>query len=212
MTHESPAQTAHVTDSDFASIPARAYDWMRNVSIIILGSAFVAVCAHITLPVDYTPVQLTLQDFAVMALGLMLTPRLAAATMIAYLAEGAIGLPVFALGPTEVAGLPHILGPTGGYLMAYPAVVLVISYLWRTAERSFMGALVSTGAGNMILFTLGGAWLGLLTHVSPQAVLAEAVIPYLPGSAILIVLATVAGYEWYRMSPAPKRALPTIYR
>jgi biotin transport system substrate-specific component len=185
---------------------------MRNVSIIILGSAFVAVCAHITLPVDYTPVQLTLQDFAVMALGLMLTPRLAAATMIAYLAEGAIGLPVFALGPTEVAGLPHILGPTGGYLMAYPAVVLVISYLWRTAERSFMGALVSTGAGNMILFTLGGAWLGLLTHVSPQAVLAEAVIPYLPGSAILIVLATVAGYEWYRMSPAPKRALPTIYR
>jgi biotin transport system substrate-specific component len=213
MNHQSPAPVAYSSQPVFAADSGQSLVWMRNVMIILCGSLLVGLCAHVALPLAITPVPLTLQDFAVMALGLALAPRLAAATMIAYLAEGAMGFPVFAPGPMgSPTGLTHILGPTGGYLMAYPFVVLVISYLWRSGERSFLGALVSATAGNMILLTLGGAWLAFLTHASPQAVLAEAVMPFVPGDAIKVVLAAFAGYEWYKMRPAPKqRDLPTVY-
>lgn len=210
MTNESPTQAAQASHAAFAPAAAQDIAWMRNLLVIFCGSLFVAVCAHITLPLDFTPVPLTLQDFAVMALGLFLTPRLAMYTMLVYLAEGAAGLPVFAPGPMGMTGLAHILGPTGGYLMAYPTVAAVTSYLWRTSERSYLGALVSAGAGNMILLTLGGAWLGLLTHISPQAVMSEAVMPFVPGDAIKILLAAFVGSEWYRMGPAPRRPIQTV--
>lgn len=210
MNHQS-ARVAYASRSAFAAESGQSLIWMRNVVIILSGSLLVGLCAHVTLPLTFTPVPLTLQDFAVMALGLVLAPRLAAATMIAYLAEGAMGFPVFAPGPMGATGLAHLLGPTGGFLMAYPFVVMVISYLWRTGERSFLGALVSATAGNMVLLTLGGAWLGFLTHISPQAVLAEAVMPFVPGDAIKVVLAAFAGFEWYKIRPARRRGLATVY-
>lgn len=212
MNHQSPAPVAYTSQSAFEAVSNQSLVWMRNLMIILCGSVVVGLCAHVTIPLTFTPVPLTLQDFAVMALGLVLAPRLAAATMIVYLAEGAMGFPVFAPGPMgSPTGLTHILGPTGGYLMTYPFVVLVVSFLWRSGERSMLGALVSATAGNMILLTLGGAWLGFLTHASPQAVLAEAVMPFVPGDAIKIILAAFVGYEWYKMRPAPKRDLPTVY-
>ena len=73
--------------------------WMRTGGIVLTGSAFVAVCAHIALPLFFTPVPLSMAPFAVLLLGLALSPRLAAATLAAYLVEGALGLPVFAPGP-----------------------------------------------------------------------------------------------------------------
>lgn len=212
MTNESPthAATASQSVSVIEAASLQVIAWMRTLFVVLCGSLFVAICAHITLPLDFTPIPLSLQDFAVMAIGLFLTPRLAMFTMLAYLVEGAAGLPVFAPGPMELAGIAHIFGPTGGYLMAYPTVAAVTSYLWRTGERSFLGALVSAGAGNLILLTLGGAWLGLMTHISPQAVLAEAVMPFVPGDVIKVVFAAFVGHEWYRMGPAPRRPIQTI--
>ena len=210
MTNQFPTRAAQVSQAGYDPASAQAYAWMGNLFVMISGSLFVAVCAHITLPLSISPVPLTLQDFAVMALGLLIGPRLAMFTMLAYLAEGAAGLPVFAPGPMGLTGVAHLLGPTGGYLMAYPTVAVVTSYLWRTGERTYLGALVCAGAGNLILLTLGGLWLGLNTHVSAQAVLAEGVIPFLPGDAIKIFMAAFVGYEWYRMRPAPRRPLPIV--
>jgi biotin transport system substrate-specific component len=210
MTYESPTRAAHA-NSTLEPASAQALTWLRNIFIIICGSLFVAVCAHITLPLDFTPVPLTLQDFAVMVLGLLLGPRLAMFTMLAYLAEGAAGLPVFAPDPTVLSGVAHILGPTGGYLMAYPTVAVVTSYLWRNGERNYLGALVSAGAGNLILLTLGCIWLGLNTHVSVDAVITDGVMPFLPGDAVKLVLAAFVGYEWSRMRPAPQKPLPIVH-
>jgi biotin transport system substrate-specific component len=77
---------------------ARPAPGLRAAGIVLAGSVFVAVCAHIALPLYFTPVPLTLQPFAVLVLGLVLSPGLAAATLATYLAEGAAGLPVFAPG------------------------------------------------------------------------------------------------------------------
>ena len=75
-----------------------ASPWLRSTLIVLSGSALVAVCSHVALPLWFTPVPLTLQPFAVLLLGLVLAPRLAATTLFAYLTEGAVGLPVFAPG------------------------------------------------------------------------------------------------------------------
>jgi biotin transport system substrate-specific component len=210
MSNEFPSR-AHVASATLDPSAVQILNGLRNVFIIVCGSLIVAICAHITVPLTITPVPITLQDFAVLALGLLVGPRLVMFTMLAYLAEGAAGLPVFAPAPLGLTGVAHILGPTGGYLMAYPTVAVVTSYLWRSGERSYAGALVSAGAGSAVLLALGGLWLGLNTHVSAQAVLAEGVVPFLPGSVLKVFLAAFVGYEWYRMCPAPRRPLPTIH-
>ncbi len=184
--------------------------WLRNVGIALAGSALVAVCAHVTLPLSFTPVPLTLQPFAVLLLGLVLSRRLAAATLVAYLFEGAAGLPVFTPGMISPSGLAHLLGPTGGYLIAYPFAVYVIAGLWRTSTRTLYWALISAAAGDLIILAAGSVWLSLLTHASVSAVLTQAVIPFLPGDAVKVAVAAALGFEWYRIRPARRPANPTL--
>lgn len=183
---------------------------LRTVEVIAAGSALVALCSHIALPLAFTPVPLTLQPFAVLLLGLLLTPRLAAATLGAYLLEGAAGLPVFAPGLVFGAGMGHLLGPTGGYLMAYPAAAAFIGYLWRRSGRGFSSALGSAAAGNLVILLCGFAWLAVWTHAigsSGWAGLVKtafvmAVLPFLPGDALKVVAAAAIakGFERIRRS------------
>jgi biotin transport system substrate-specific component len=174
--------------------------WMRTAGIVLAGSALVAVCAHIALPLYFTPVPLSLAPFAVLVLGLLLTPRLAAATLGAYLAEGAAGLPVFTPSPLTPGGLAHLLGPTGGYLLAYPFAAALISFLWRRSGRGFGRALVSAGAGNLAILACGALWLAALTHLSAFTAVSVAVLPFLPGDALKVVAAAAlaAGFQRLR--------------
>jgi biotin transport system substrate-specific component len=196
MSSETPMQSAHVAVP--SALPA---PWLRSAGVVLMGSAFVAVCAHVTLPLYFTPVPLTLQPFAVLLLGLLLSPRLAAATLGAYLAEGALGLPVFTPGVIGVSGLAHLLGPTGGYLLVYPAAALLISFLYRRGRRGFPSALASAAAGNLLILAGGALWLALLTHMSAQLVLAQAIVPFLPGDALKVAMAAslAAGWQSLRM-------------
>ena len=163
--------------------------WTRRAGVVLAGSALVAVCAHVALPLVFTPVPLTLGPLAVLFLGLLLSPRLAAATLGAYLAEGALGLPVFAPGPLASTGLAHLLGPTGGYLVAYPFAVALVSFLWRRTGRSFTAALAAAAAGNLAILACGAVWLGILTHTAASSALTLGVLPFLPGDALKIVAA-----------------------
>jgi biotin transport system substrate-specific component len=185
-----------------ATFLAAAATWLRAGGIVIAGSALVAVCAHVSVPLYFTPVPLTLQLLAVLLLGLLLSPRLAAATLATYLAEGALGLPVFA--PTLVVsgGMAHLLGPTGGYLLAYPLAAVLISFLWRRTGRSFAVAALSAAAGNLAILTCGALWLAVLTHASAQSILTLAVVPFLPGDALKIAAAAAlaVGFQRFRRS------------
>lgn len=195
---------SRMTTRPVASSP-RPLIWMRNLGIVVLGSLLVAVCAHVDLPLAFTPVPLTLQPFAVLLLGLLLPPGLAFATMVTYLAEGAYGLPVFTPDSLAGSGVAHLMGPTGGYLLAFPFAVAWASHLWRSHHRSFVWALISASAGDLLILAAGAIWLNQLTHSSFEAILDQAVIPFLPGEALKIVIAAGIAAEWQRLRRPPRQ-------
>lgn len=163
-----------------------ASPWLRSAGVVLLGSVLLAVCAHLSVPLWFTPVPLSLQPFGVLLLGLLLTPQLALATVGLYLLEGVAGLPVFAPG---VLGLGHLLGPTGGYLMAYPVAALLISTLWRRSRRGFGAALVIAGAGDLLILLCGALWLAANHQRALAAAFSVAVVPFLAGDALKVAAA-----------------------
>ena len=141
--------------------------WAKQAAIVIGASFFVALCARVTLPLPFTPVPLTLQNFAVLLVGLTLGARRGFAALILYLIEGASGLPVF--NPTGPGGVAQLLGPTGGYLMAYPLVAGLAGWLLDFGKRTFARAAVAGLVAEIVLFASGIGWLALLTHSFSQA-------------------------------------------
>jgi biotin transport system substrate-specific component len=183
-----------------AALPATGLSvWLRSAGFILAGSALVAFCAHVAFPLYFTPVPLSLAPFAVLVVGLLLRPRLAAATLCAYLAEGALGLPVFAPTPLAPGGLAHLLGPTGGYLLSYPLAAALIAILVRRTNRGVVPAALSAAAGSLVILFSGALWLAILTHASAQSVLTLAVLPFLPGDALKVVVAAALAAGWVRL-------------
>jgi biotin transport system substrate-specific component len=167
--------------------PSALSGLLRGAGLVLAGSAFVALCAHVSIPLWFTPVPVTMQPFAVLLLGLLMSPRLAFGAMIAYLAEGAAGLPVFT--PQGLGGLTQLFGVTGGYLLSYPVVAPLVSALWRSGKRSFARAAWTAGAGSLVTLALGAAWLGVFTHAPAATLLNHAVLPFLPGDVLKVVAA-----------------------
>jgi len=190
----------HPLAATSAVVPSAApAAWLRSVGIVLAASAFVAVCAHVALPLYFTPVPLTLQPFAVLLVGLLLSPRLAGVSLLAYLGEGALGLPVFAPGPASAPGLAHLFGPTAGYLLAYPVAALLISFHYRRSPRGFLSALLSAALGNLLILSSGALWLGMVTHASAQVIFAQAFVPFLPGDALKVTAAASLAAGWLRL-------------
>ena len=149
------------------ALPSHSLEWAKQAGIVIAASLFVAVCARVTVPLPFTPVPLTMQNFGVLAVGLMLGSRRGFAALSLYLAEGAMGLPVFS--PSILGGgIAQILGPTGGFLMAYPLVAFIAGWIYeKSATRSsrpFVWAALSSAAAELELFAGGLSWLALQTH------------------------------------------------
>src|ERR1700723_1356221 len=161
-----------------------------KVILVVAASAFVAICAHISLPLPFTPVPLTLQNFAVILVGILLGPVAGFSAVILYLAEGATGLPVFT--PHSVGGIAHLLGPNGGYLFSYPLAAAVAGWVVRAMQRvtsRFRSALVASTIASLPIFVLGAAWLEHLLHLSGSATWTLAVAPFLLGDVIKITAA-----------------------
>jgi biotin transport system substrate-specific component len=181
------------------SIPASGHTvWMKRVGIVVAGSALVAVCAPLALPLYFTPVPLSLAPFAVLLIGLLLRPGLAASTLGAYLVEGALGLPVFSPTPA-IAGMAHLFGPTGGFLLSYPLAAALIAFLVRRTYRGFAPAALSAALGSFVILACGALWLAALTHVSALSAVKMAVLPFLPGDALKVVAAAALSAGWVRL-------------
>jgi len=187
-----------VSLSPAANSPNLAAALLRAAGIVLAGSAFAAVCAHIAIPLFFTPVPLTVQPFAVLLLGLLLTPRMAAATFAAYLLEGAAGLPVFAPSPA-LPGPAHLFGPTGGYLLAYPVAAALISLLWRRTERGLGAAILCAATGDLAILSCGAIWLAAIMPISALPAATLAVLPFLPGDALKIAVAAALAVGWMRV-------------
>ena len=200
MNKSSVSSQAALASTGFAPalVPSRTATLFRASVVVFLGSVLVAICSHIAIPLWFTPVPLTLQPFAVLVLGLLLSPRMAAVTLFTYLAEGAAGLPVFAPGLAFSAGFAHLFGPTGGYLLVYPAAAFLIAALWRRVQRTYWFALISAAAGNLLILAGGALWLSAFAHASLQTATTLAVMPFLPGDALKVAAAAAIGAGWAR--------------
>jgi biotin transport system substrate-specific component len=153
------AKTAEVS---LGSIESRPWSLATQVTMVVSASLFVAVCARFSVPLPFTPVPLTLQNFGVLLVGLALGSRLGFAALLLYLLEGASGLPVFS--PGGLGGVAQILGPTGGFLMAYPVTAFIAGWIFERGGRTFARAAFSGVVAEVVLFASGLTWLAVLTH------------------------------------------------
>jgi biotin transport system substrate-specific component len=153
--------------TQLASPRSRAFEIATQIAIVVGASLFVALCARIYVPLPGTPVPLTVQNLGVLLVGLALGSRRGFAALALYLVEGALGMPVFS--PHGFGGIAQILGPTGGYLIAYPFVAALTGYIFERGKPAFTRAALACFAGEILLFTFGISWLYVYTHSFAKA-------------------------------------------
>jgi biotin transport system substrate-specific component len=159
-------------------------DSVRSAGLVIVFSLFIAACAQFAIHIG--PIPITGQTFAVLLTRALLGSRLGAAAVIAYLIEGALGLPFFAAGG---AGLVRFLGPTGGYLVAFPAAAFITgAFAEHGWDKHYATAVAAMAIGSLIIFLGGWAWFAILTNTPPIAAFKIAVAPFLLGDVIKIAL------------------------
>ena len=186
------------TLSDTLSLPS----WL----LVPAASLLIAAAAQVAIPLPFTPVPLTGQTFGVLLTGMALGSRRGALAVALYVLEGAVGLPFFAGG---AAGLAKLLGPTGGYLFAFPIAAFVAGLL---AERGWDRRPLTTVLGMLLasltIFFFGALWLSRFVGGIVPAVV-QGVLPFLPGDLIKSLLAAgllPAAWRLSSVGGAPARA------
>jgi biotin transport system substrate-specific component len=133
-----------------------------RIASLLFITVLTAAAAQVSIPVPFTAVPLTLQPMVVLLGALALGSRLGSASQVLYLAAGIAGLPVFAASAVLPPGPLRLLGPTGGYLLAYPIAAFVTGYLAeRGFDRRYITSVVAMLAGLLVIYTAGVTWLGL---------------------------------------------------
>jgi biotin transport system substrate-specific component len=171
---------------------------IRLASVLFI-TVLTAAAAQVSAPLPFTPVPFTFQPMVVLLGGLVLGARLGAASQLLYLAAGVAGLPVFAGSIALPPGALRLLGPTGGYLLAYPLAAFVTGYLaQRGFDRRYVTSFVAMLAGLVVVYAGGAAWLGLFARaatgpvaIGVQPALLAGVVPFVIPD--LIKLAVAAG-------------------
>jgi biotin transporter BioY len=160
-------------------------DWTRSVGLVLGFSLLMALSAQVVIPIG--PVPITGQTFVVLLTGALLGSRLGAITMIVYLVEGASGLPFFYGGS---GGVAHLLGPTGGYLVAFPAAAFITgAFAEHDWDRRFATAVAAMAIGSLVITLSGWTWLAIVTNTPMPVVFTTTVSKLIPGDIIKILLA-----------------------
>ena len=171
----------------------RALYWAEQVAIVLSASLFVALCARVTLPLPFTPVPLTLQNFGVLLVGLTLGSRRGFAALALYLIEGASGMPVF--NPAGPGGVAQLMGVTGGFLLAYPFAAGLAGWITERGKASFARAAAAGVLAEVVLFAGGLSWLAVLTHSFAQA-LRFGLYWFVFAEVIKVMLAAAVSTGW----------------
>lgn len=184
----------------------RRHALLRHTGLALSGSLLVAISAHISFPLFFTPVPFTLQPLAVLVIGLLLGPAIAFSSLSLYLLEAMAGLPVLA--PMGAPGPLHIFGPTGGYLIAFPFIAALAGWGYirlRALGRrmpllsNFAAALIAAAVADLLLLTSGSAWLMTLLHLSPAHAFEFGMVPFLPGEGLKVAAAAALAAGFTRL-------------
>jgi biotin transporter BioY len=160
-------------------------DWTRSVSLAVVFSLLTALAAQIVIPIG--PVPITGSTFAVLLTGALLGSRLGAMAMIVYLFEGAAGLPFFYGGH---GGIAHLFGPTGGYLVAFPAAAFITGAFAENGwDKRFITAVAAMFVGSIVILLAGWAWFSLVMHTPMLVAFKLSVLPHIAGDIIKILMA-----------------------
>ena len=159
----------------------------RTLFLILVGSLLLTASAKVQVP--FYPVPMTLQTLVVLLIGVAFGWRMGSATVLAYLAQGALGFPVFAGTPEKGLGLLYMAGPTGGYLLGFALAAATTGWLAeRGLDRSAIGTAFAMAAGNVVIYACGLVWLS--SFVGMEKAVAIGMVPFLLGDLIKIALAT----------------------
>jgi biotin transport system substrate-specific component len=165
-----------------------------RIAAVLFMTALTATAAQVSIPLPFTPVPLTLQPMIVLLGGAALGSRLGMASQVLYLLAGLAGLPVFATSPALPQGVLRVLGPTGGYLMAYPLAAFVTGWLAeRGFDRRYLTSVVAMVAGLTIIFTCGIVWLAWFAVPVPAGVeraLQLGLYPFVGADLIKVLIAS----------------------
>ena len=178
--------TSYAKVETLTSAALAPMDWVRQLALVVAFSLLTALAAQIAIPTPWSDVPITGQTFAVLLTGALLGSRLGALAMIAYLIEGAAGLPFFAAGGSGLARLT--VSPWAGYLWAYPVAAFLTGWLAeRGWDRRYLKAAAAMALGSTVILFGGMIWR--LWFMSFEQSLLTGVVPFLPGDAIKIALA-----------------------
>lgn len=172
---------------------------VADIARIAAANILLALCAHIAIPLPWTPVPITGQTFGVLLVAVLLGARRGALTLGLYLLEGIAGLPVFQ--PYGLPGAARFGGPTAGFLLAYP--IAAFSAGWLVERGASKAAPLLAGAlfcGEMVIFAGGCAWLAIAMHLGWSAAFHQGAQPFIAGEIIklALVVAAVRGVELAR--------------
>jgi biotin transport system substrate-specific component len=157
-------------------------------AVLLAGfNAILVLCSYMAISLPFSPVPITGQTFGVLLVAMALGRVRGTAVVMAYLVEGALGMPVFAGG---TAGFVKLFGPTGGYLLGFPLAAYAVGYLADAGwDKSYFKSVVAMTVGTAIIFVCGLAWLSRI--VPSGSVIAMGLTPFIAGAAIKVGLASV---------------------
>ncbi|MHC4458307.1 MAG: biotin transporter BioY [Planctomycetota bacterium] len=179
---------ANVTIADVFMPTEKKGAVFYNIALIVAGSILIALCAQLSFWLPGSAVPVTGQTFAVLMIGALFGARRGCLTVLAYIAEGLAGLPVFAGGGS---GFAWLLGPTGGYLVGFIAAAYLVGLLARKGwDRRVWTTILAMIFGNIIIYAFGLIWLSSLTGAG-KAVLAQGLYPFIVGDLLKIALAAI---------------------
>ena len=161
---------------------------IRSLTLILAGTMLLYLSAKLKIPLD--PVPISMQTFVVLTLGMVYGWKLGSLTMVAYILEGALGVPVFAGTPEKGIGLAYIAGPTGGYLFGFVIAAGVVGYFSeRGWDRNILLSAITMIIGNVIIYVCGLMWL--YKFLSFQLAIKFGLLPFLAGDIFKIFLAAL---------------------
>ncbi len=162
---------------------------LTKMLMVVVGSLALWASAKIQIP--FYPVPMTMQTTVVFMIGMAFGWRLGGLTILLYLFEGAMGLPVFSGTPEKGIGLAYIMGPTGGYLLGFFFAAVVLGWLAEKGwDRNYFSTAIAMVLGNAIIYAVGVSWLGSIVGWD-KPVLEWGMMPFLLGDAIKLVLAAL---------------------